>query len=65
MICTFMEVEPTQNIMWKVEILIGFEMYSVITLGQVTSSLSPMTGPEVKWYKRLVGNLQSHILLRG
>lgn len=65
MICTFMEVEPTQNILWKVEILIGFEMYSVITEGQVSSSLSLMTSPGVKWYKRLVGNFQSHILLRG
>lgn len=60
-----MEVEPTQNILWKVEILIGFEMYSVITEGQVSSSLSLMTSPGVKWYKRLVGNFQSHILLRG
>lgn len=38
----------TENILRKVGILVCFEMYSEIILGQVTNTLNLMESPEVK-----------------
>lgn len=53
----------TENILWEVGILVCFEMYSGIILGQVTNTFNLMESPEVKWYERVAGNFWSHIFL--
>lgn len=55
----------TKTILRKAGILVCFEMYSGIILGQVTNILNLMESPEVKWYKRLLGNFWRRIFLTG